>query len=125
MRSRPRHPIRTLSARLNEASGYLVCRLTALDPRATAILSRMEKISLIPPDLAHDIFRRREMPSVSVPYRLRLGHNAARFRYRKRDRSPSSLAAAPVGSLMRRAIRVAQIRPRARYFGDELQSARL
>ena len=77
-----------------------------LDPRAAAILSRMEEnFGWIPPSISHTIsFRRREMPSVSVPISTSPWPQcAARFRYRKRDRSPSSpLAAAPVGSLMRR-----------------------
>ena len=64
-----------------------------------------ENFGWIPPSISQTIsFRRREMPSVSVPIStLPWPQCAARFRYQKQDRSPSSpLAAAPVGSLMRR-----------------------
>ena len=126
----PRHLLRTLSWRVsNAASGYRgsVCRSIRLGPERLLFYPGWRRISAgFPPSISHTIsFRRREMPSVSVPISTSPWPQcAARFRYRKRDRSPSSPpAAAPVGSHAQEQYASPElIRPRARYFGDELQS---
>ena len=129
MRSRPRHPLRTLSWRVsNAASGYRVpvCRSIQTWTRRLLFYPGWRRISAgFPPSISHTIsFRRREMPSVSAPIStsprpqcraLATGSGTARRLRHWPQRGWLAHAQEQYAS-------PELIRPRARYVRDEPQS---